>query len=383
MNAKYIFGLICAAAVGAGAAYLGFSVYHSNELDFTAKNPQLVEVYDEVSKNYYKDYDSELVEYSMISGMLNGFDDRFMKYTPAYYSEEAYVNSAPSTRTSGFKIAQDDKSRCILVTEVKDGSQAQKMGLRQGDVITAINGESVAETGYYNIISELLGKDGTSMTLEIDRNGEKSTIDFVRANEMERYSEVEYRLIGDTFYYRFNGFAGCERDNFLLRFNELNDGNVKNIVLDLRQNTGGFTSDTIEMFDLFYGEGATVKNVAEKSDKVESWSTSSEITLDQNVAVLVSGGTYSSGEILAALFQDTGRGTVIGTQTGGKGVYQETIMMNDWSLVPYVAGYYYVNDIPNYNGVGITPDIILDMDSELIGTDDDIQLKKALEILAD
>ncbi len=58
-------------------------------------------------------------------------------------------------------------------------------------------------------------------------------------------------------------------------------------------------------------------------------------------------------------------------------------MMNDWSLVPYVAGYYYVNDIPNYNGVGITPDIILDMDSELIGTDDDIQLKKALEILAD
>jgi carboxyl-terminal processing protease len=96
----------------------------------------------------------------------------------------------------------------------------------------------------------------------------------------------------------------------------------------------------------------------------------------------VSEETLSSGEIFAALFSNTGRGTVIGSQTGGKGVFQQTSSLSDMATYSIVSGYYYVNDIPNYDKVGITPDIVLDMEKRFRCTDDDIQLEKAIELLS-
>ena len=110
--------------------------------------------------------------------------------------------------------------------------------------------------------------------------------------------------------------------------------------------------------------------------------TSDGVEYDMPVVVLVSGDTYSSAEKLTAFFQSTKRGTVVGTQTGGKGVYQDKVYLSDGTAVTLVQGYYYVNDVPNFNGVGLTPDIIIEMDTELIGTDKDIQLKKAIELLS-
>jgi carboxyl-terminal processing protease len=110
--------------------------------------------------------------------------------------------------------------------------------------------------------------------------------------------------------------------------------------------------------------------------------TTDGVEYDMPVVVLVSGNTYSSAEKLTALFQSTKRGTIVGTQTGGKGVYQDQIPLGDGTAVTLVQGYYYVNDVPNFHEIGITPDIVIDMDEALIGTDKDIQLKKAIELLS-
>ena len=122
---------------------------------------------------------------------------------------------------------------------------------------------------------------------------------------------------------------------------------------------------------------------ASKPKKKMVHKTTNETPLkDVKVAVLVSEETLSSGEILAALFSNTGRGTVIGTQTGGKGVFQESFTLSDMSTYSIVSGYYYVNDVPNYNGVGITPDIVMEMEKRYRFTDDDTQLEKAIELLS-
>lgn len=269
----------------------------------------------------------------------------------------------------------------ILVTEVKENSQAEKMGLCTGDLIVEINGQNVIETGYYDIISELLGKDKTFMDIVVQRGENIFPVRFERRNIIEEYSDVQYKMLDDdTLYYKFNFFDESTVPNFEKAVEENND-NIKNVVFDLRENNGGVTEICVDFFDLFSDSGSCVKNVYSKSGDVEIWETTDGIKYDFNVVLLVSNNTISCGEILPTLFRDTGKGIIVGQQTKGKGVFQLKTRLDDFTTYSIVAGYYYVNDLPNYNNIGISPDIEIPMDNSLIGTDDDIQLKKAIEIL--
>lgn len=375
---KIIYGIFSLTAV-AGLTYLGTYYYYKDEIEFGRQNSQLLEVVDNIDENFYLDTDKEQMTYDMISGAVNGLDDRFSYYRTLNQSIEKDVNSSITLQSSGFQIDKD-KTGNILVTEVEKNSQAEKMGLKTGDLITDIDGQNVIETGYYNIISELMGKDYTKMNLKIMRDSESFEIEFVRRNIMEKYSDVDYRMIDDnTLYYRFNSFDDSSVSNFRSAVNENPD--TENVIFDLRQNGGGLTTETIKFFDLFSDSGNQVKEVYSKSGKEEIYETSDGIEYSFNIVLLVSGETYSSGEIFPLLFQDTGLGTVIGTQTAGKGVFQLKYMLDDFTSLYLVGGYYYVNDCPNYHNIGITPDIVIPMDNSLIGTDDDIQLKKAVEFL--
>lgn len=375
---KIIYGIFSLTAV-AGLTYLGTYYYYKDEIEFGRQNSQLLEVIDNIDENFYLDTDKEQMTYDMISGAVNGLDDKYTYYRAMNESAERDVNYSITLKSSGFQIDKD-KTGNILVTEVEKNSQAEKMGLKTGDLITDIDGQNVIETGYYNIISELMGKDYTKMNLKIMRDSESFEIEFVRRNIMERYSDVDYRMIDDnTLYYRFNSFDDSSVSNFRSAINENPD--TENVIFDLRQNGGGLTTETIKFFDLFADSGNQVKEVYSKSGKEEIYETSDGIEYSFNIVLLVSGETYSSGEIFPLLFQDTGLGTVIGTQTAGKGVFQLKYMLDDFTSLYLVGGYYYVNDCPNYHNIGITPDIVIPMDNSLIGTDDDIQLKKAVEFL--
>ncbi|MDD7184824.1 MAG: S41 family peptidase [Oscillospiraceae bacterium] len=378
INNKITCGIFSLTAV-AGLTYLGTYYYYKDEIEFGKKNSQLFEVIDNIDENFYLDVDKEQMTYDMISGAVNGLDDKFSYYRTLNQSTERDVNSSITLQSSGFQIDKDVTGN-ILVTEVEKNSQAEKMGLKADDLITDIDGENVIENGYYNIISELMGKDYTKMNLKIMRDSESFEIEFVRRNIMEKYSNVDYRMLDDnTLYYRFNSFDDSSVSNFRSAINENPD--TENIIFDLRKNGGGLTTETIKFFDLFADSGNQIKEVYSKSGKEEIYETSDGIEYSFNVVLLVSGETYSSGEIFPLLFQDTGLGTVIGTQTAGKGVFQLKYMLENFTSLYLVGGYYYVNDCPNYNNTGITPDIEIPMDNSLIGTDDDIQLKKAIEIL--
>ena len=160
------------------------------------------------------------------------------------------------------------------------------------------------------------------------------------------------------------------------------ESELKGLIIDLRENHGGSSTEPIEIFDYFADSGSKTWNEDKNGNISEEMFTTDGVEYEMPVVLLVSGNTYSSAEKLAALFQSTKRGTIVGTQTGGKGVYQDQIPLEDGTAVTLVQGYYYVNDVPNYNGVGITPDVVIKMDNELIGTDEDIQLKKAIELLS-
>lgn len=377
---KIIYGIFGTVII-AGITYLFTYQYYKKEIEFGKNNQQLLSVYENVNENFYLDTDSEQMSYNMISGLVNGLDDRYSFYYTGNVCTENFVNGSATLLSSGFQIDKD-KTGNILVTEVKEDSQAEKMGLKTDDIITEINGENVLDTGYYNIIEKLMGKDYTQMNLKILRDGKYLDVDFVRRNINEDYSSIQYEMLGeDTLYYKFNSFDESTARNFENVINEFGQDNIKNLIFDLRENYGGVDRDCIAFFDLFSDSGSCFKNVYSKSGEVEVWETADGVKYNFNVVLLVSENTISCGEIFSTLFRDAGKGIIVGQQTGGKGVFQMKTMLKDFTSYSIVAGYYYVNNNENYNNIGITPDFEVPMDISLIGTDDDVQLKKALEIL--
>ena len=374
-----------AGIVGMGAGAGGFYLKYRTELEFVSKYNVVVEAYDTIKSKYYMDdVDDARINQNLVDGLIDGLDDPFCGYSPKDEWEQSFINNAPSMLSSGFSVERDIRSKLIRVTNVVEGSQAEKMGLKKGDMISAIDGVKVEKDNFGEVGEMLLGKDGTKMKLEVLRDDEVITIDFVRVNDGIQTRSLEKRVLENNIGYikfdEFGDFSETNKQNFPKIMDEL--GDVNGLILDMRENGGGSGEDAIGIFDYFADSGSELRLKGEKNGFESVTETTDGVDYHMPVVVLTSGKTASSAEIIAALFQSTGRGTVVGTQTYGKGVFQYEEPLSDASIMTLVEGYYYVNDVPNYNGVGITPDIVIKMDNELIGTDEDIQLKKAIELLS-
>ena len=381
---KLTYGFFGACAV-AGLTYLGVTKYYEKELAFGENYNGVIKAVDYIDKYYYKDADKTYYERNMISGLLDGLGDFYTYGSGTSSGVESSVNLSMQMKTAGFAVGKDKTNGGMIITEVVPDSNADKLGLCENDIIISIDGKNVRQAGYDNIVRDLLGKRDTTAELVIEHEDETKTVNYVRSVDEERFLPTYSELVEDgILYYRLESFSTGEKMRFKSAYDKLSEeGEINGVVFDLRGNVGGVISESVAIFDLFAPEGSHVVCESVKTKEKEVHKTTNETPLkDVKVAVLVSEETLSSGEILAALFSNTGRGTVIGTQTGGKGVFQESFTLSDMSTYSIVSGYYYVNDVPNYNGVGITPDIVMEMEKRYRFTDDDTQLEKAIELLS-
>ena len=388
MDKSMIMPCLVAAVMGAGVGYLGYTESHKSELEFCKNYHEVIEAYDLIKENYYTEpTDNVRISQELVKGFVKGLDDRFTTYDTEEEYQTKYVNGSPSVVDSGFAVERDEITKYIKVTKVEEGSQAEKYGLKENDLITAIDGTKVERENYSQVVQLIPGKDGTNVKFDILRGKENISIDFVRVNTGRKDTSVDIKVLDNQIgYIKFGNFAdggvGCKEGIRTEIENLEKDGKLKGIVFDVRNNIGGVGGNAVGIFDLFAGSGSAVKYTDAKTGEVfEQNQTSDEIVYDMPIAVLVSGESYSAAEIFAALVQSTGRGTVIGTQTGGKGVYQFSEYLSDTTFINLVEGYYYVNDLPNFNNVGITPDIVIEPYDGEDDTEKDVQLEKALEIL--
>lgn len=381
MKKKTIALLICAVVLlSSGVTYLLTMKKYEREIDFCRKNADLLYVHEDIKTNFFKEIsDEQLLDY-MIKGCIDACDEQYTTYKTANILDEDYVNNDSSVSRSGFAV---DKNRhdLIVVTKVDEGSRAEEMGLQVGDIITSIDGEDVLEKGYYKAIRDLLGKDGTKMMLHIKRGMDTELdIEFTRCNVVQNTEKYFYHEImnDDILYIRFSYFDA--NTNTYIQ-NTLKENEYKSVILDVRNNHGGMVDDAVKIFDLFAGSGSKVVRKYTRIDDEHVHETTDGDEIECPVVVLVNEKSISSAEILSLLFKDTGRGTLIGEKTFGKGIFQIHRRLSNMLTYCYTAGYIYVNDAPNYDGIGVYPDITIEMDEELMLTPDDIQLKKALEIL--
>ena len=189
---------------------------------------------------------------------------------------------------------------------------------------------------------------------------------------------VEYRLITDKIgYISISEFDDVTDDQFIAALDDLNSQGMENLIIDLRDNGGGLVDVTCDILDQLLPEGLIVYT-EDKDGNREEETSDAEHYFDGKMAVLVNGNSASASEIFAGAIKDYGVGTLIGTQTFGKGIVQSLFPLSDGSAIKVTVSRYYTPAGNNIHEVGITPDIILEKDTE---SEEDNQLQKAIDVL--
>lgn len=315
---------------------------------------------------------------------LNSYLSCFDNYT-YYYKENKdspkqitdFVNRMPTSVGSGFKIEYNTNNELIF-TEIISGKAASNQGINVGDKIIAIDNQLTIDHKY-EFAKKLLGKNATIVNIIIERNGEQISIDFVRENTLQgEVSNLSTKMYEKTLYIDIDKIS---YDNLTIYDDMLDNQSYESIILDLRNNSGGFISVALTLADRFISD-STVSLCYYNGDIKKMHTYEDKNDIDVPIVVLVNDYTASSAEIVTGLLKQYHDAIVIGNTTYGKGVFQEDASLEDGGILHYTAGYCLVGEWECYQDIGISPDIEIEMDVSLIGTDDDIQLKKALEILS-
>ena len=357
-------------AVGAGLEY---SV-NKERIQFFDRYPLYLEIQD-----YMKDSEAGLPESpddkAVLSSYFALYDDKYTyvsDISSGVTKNLSLVNGAPGPCGMGITLDYSEEIG-YYISELTEGGEASMKGLQAGDAIYSINGNLIEPED--KSIRELAGKEGETINVEVIRDGEHINASLSVVFDEEEANGVDAIKYGDTLYLGFDHIY----DLTLTQVNkELEENKYDSLIIDLRKNKGGQTKAAVDFCDQFIDEGKVVIDL--KNDEDVVYEATKGKAYDVPVVVLTSAETASAAEIVTSLLKQYGNAQIVGEKTFGKGTAQYDTTFKGYAI-RYTAGVYTVGSWPNWQGVGIAPDIEVEMDPSLIGTDEDVQLQKALELL--
>lgn len=362
----------------------------SGELNLTstAVEDKITEIETLVQKYYLNEIDTEQVENYLYKGMIAGLDDAYA----AYYTKEEYQSMMDSTNGSyygiGVEMSQNMTTGIITITRVFEGSPAEEAGLLPGDVIYKVQDTEVTGEDLTKVVSMVKGAEGTTVPISVAREGESDYLTFDVERRTIEIATVEHRMLdGNIGYISIASFDDVTVNQFLTALEDLENQGETALIIDLRNNGGGLVSSAGNILDRLLPEGLIVYT-EDKYGNREELKSDAENYFDKPLAVLVNGNSASASEIFAGAIKDYGIGTLVGTQTFGKGIVQKVYPLSDGTAVKLTVSKYYTPKGNNIHGIGITPDVEVELDADVanaitIPEEKDNQLQKAVEILTE
>lgn len=390
MKRFFKFGILTAAAV-----YLSFNTV------FAATPAELYDdVWKVVNKKYYDPsnnsqdwnkwryrYDHKLKTpedaYVAIDTMLASLNDPYTRFLPPKEFSEETQSIKGSLKGIGTQIGVRD-GELVIIAPLED-SPAERAGLLADDKILEINGESTKGINVDAAADKIRGEKGTTVKLLIQRKGVPNKEYSIVRDEIEVKSvsckpPFDTSVIPDDIQYiRLSSFisknAASEIETIL---NSACD--KKGVILDLRSNPGGLLTNAIYISDMLLKGGVIVSTV--DRDRYKTTTRAKYIQVSQKpLVVLINKGSASASEILSGALKDNHRATIIGEQSFGKGLVQEINKLPDDAGMNITIQRYLTPSGTDIHKKGITPDIVVELTKENVEAKDDVQLKKAIEVL--
>ena len=382
---------ICAGIIGfrlfairgtqAGTGAKGSSIINTETL-------QKIQTIEAAIDNYYfyeDDVSSQDLQEGIYKGMVEALGDPYSEYYTKEELEEALNSNKGISYGIGAYISLDKQANMAIISGVMDGSPAQEAGLREGDLINDVDGESTRNLSLTQVVNLVKGREGTTVHLTIYREGEADFLEFdVIRGKLIETTTVASGILEDTDhigYLRIQEFDDVTVDQYTEAMAVLREDGMKGLILDLRSNPGGDVNAVVEIARKILPQGLIVYTEDKYGNRKE-YTCDGEHELEVPLVVLVNQYSASASELLAGAIQDYNKGTVIGTTTYGKGIVQQIHSLDDGTALKLTVSAYYTPAGRNIHGVGIEPDIELEYDYEAAQAEGiDNQVEKAIEIL--
>ena len=338
---------------------------------------------DEIDATFLYEVDYEKMGDEVYKAMVSALGDKYS----TYYTVDEYKAMQASTSGTyaglGALVSKDDDTGYIKIVSLFENSGALEAGIKEGDMVKAIEGQSVVDMELTYATSIMKGEKNTPVNVTMYRpsTGETWDVTVIR-REIELKSVGSMMLDDGIGYIAVEQFEANTAGQFRKELESIKEQGAKAVIIDIRSNPGGLVNTVVNMCDALLPKGLVV--YTEDKNGRRSEYTSSSNCDDIPIAVLVNGDSASASEIFAGAMQDYERGPIIGTQTYGKGIVQTIVPLKDGTALKLTVSTYYTPKGRCIHGTGIEPDIIVEYDEEKASTGewrDDTQVMAAYEYL--
>ena len=330
-----------------------------------------------VSKKYVGEVDQQKMVYGAISGMVSSLKDPYSLFLDPTEAKRFSEDLKGSFDGIGAELEARDGN--LIVVAPLEKSPAEKAGIMAQDIITKIDGKEVSEMTFQDAINKIRGKKGTEITLTVVRQGWSEAKDFKITRDTIKIESVTWEDKDGFTYIKIRQF-GDDTTKLMKQAAEFaNKNGSKGIILDLRNNPGGYLDSAVDIASLFLDDKTIVIEKGKDGSEKKINTTLTPKLKDKKVVVLVNGGSASASEILAGAIQDYSRGTLIGEKTFGKGSVQNLEDLKDGSVVRITIAKWLTPNGRAIDKEGIKPDIEVKLTEEDKKAGQDPQLEKALE----
>ena len=392
MNKKISLGVaISLVAIGCAITFVltwavSLNVYNSKigtAEKYEGMYAKLREIDAAVRNNYIGTLNEDKIENSVIDGYVEGLNDRYASYMSSSSYYEIQQANEGVILGAGFEV-EDDGSGYLKITSVYKGSSAELNGILAGDIITEIDGKNLLSMEKGTAEERLSGVVGTRIALKLLRGGEEVSVNLIR-QQLEIESVTGELLENNAAYIRITTFNAKTAEQFANQLNTLTEAGASTLIIDVRQNSGGLVSALKPILNRFI-PAATVAT-AEYADgsRKSLLETDSDTKFSMPMAILVDGGTASAAELFAGALRDECGAVLVGTQTYGKALMQNTYEFSDGSALTISTAKVYLTRSGTWDETGLKPDYLaeqnVDISFENLTFESDTQLQKAIEVI--
>lgn len=350
---------------------LGNKVIISKDLYKTySKYNKLLGLEDIIESDYYKEVSEEDLINGSIKGLFEGLEDPYSQYYTADEFQTLKEQTSGSFVGIGVYIGVNKENNKITIISPIEESPAAKAGIKSGDVVTKVNGNSIESKTVDEVIKEIKGKENTDVKLTVERENKELNFNITRQTIVTK--SVSNKVMDNNIgYLRITSFDENTYKEFEQNLSELKSKGIKGLVIDLRDNPGGLLDVCVDIADDLIGEGTIVYTKDNSGNKEYYKSDKNE--LDMPMAVLINGGSASASEILTAALVDNGKAIAVGETSFGKGLVQSVKGLKDGTGYKLTTAQYFTPNGDYINEKGITP--------KIEEKDENQQLKSALEYI--
>jgi carboxyl-terminal processing protease len=337
--------------------------------DTSSEIKEFTESYNHIINSYIDEVDKSKLIDAAISGMYNFLNDEYSIYMDNDMTESLNEQLEGTYDGIGIEMTMNNKG-VIYVTQVFKNTPAEKAGLKPDDILVALDGESLEGKTTAEVASVIKKGTKSEFKLTYKRDNIEKT---VTVNKKHIYiNSVKSEIFDNIGYINISTFSATTEEQVKKELDNF-DKNISNLIIDLRNNTGGYLNAAYDVSELFLKKGKVIYQLKDRNNKITKFTAKSgEYRHFNNIIVIINGSTASASEILALALKESANAKIVGTKSYGKGTVQETSKLKSGSMVKYTTAYWLSPEGNSINKTGITPDYKIDGEKG--------QLKKAIEI---